>query len=397
MTFVKTTLYMKNKFLIQLTVILFLVFACSKDDDANSGIEEENVDIDTISNIDTKLLSQIKSAGDLFTATQVWDGYNLKEYPLYLIHKNKEGNIDRGILINPQSIVEDAILLDEEVNSGLEAYRYDKDLERAWQLITDPDQGNGLYDFDFEIDGKGYYIQVYNDDEVIAGENLATYPGGFFDPSTVTIGAIDFIIHENFHTHQDNWLSNRNESGTRVNSRRSTIQSEILELKMLLHQIFKGFPNNDLNQEELTQKLKQYVAIQSSLGVAKFEPLTETGEGSARYIERMAIRDIFPNRANEPFIKGTVLEDDYGITNQETISLVFDFALTYEIGASVCFLLNKLDNEALKDVENGKTLYEIAVNEVDLSPQELEQSLQDAKNSVDWNAIQAKVQQLQSL
>jgi len=388
---------MKNKILIQLFVIAFITFSCNSDDDSLPDTIEQNVEDETISNVDTKLLDQIKKAGDLFSTTQVWDGFKLKEYPLYLIHKNKEGKADRGIVINPQSTIEGAVALEQELSAGLKAYRYDKDVDRALQVLTDPEEGNGLYDFNFKIDGKDYYIQVYNDDEVTAGENLATYPGGFFDPRTITIGAIDFIIHENFHTYQENWKPTGKKISKAADNSKNATSSSVLELKILLHQIFKNFPNVDLNQEKLEQKLKQYVAIQSALGVEKFQPFTVTDEGSARYIERMAIRSIFPNRANEPFIPGTVLENEYGIINQETLDMVFGFGLTYEIGASVCFALSKVDNVALKRIEERSTLLQIVTDKYNLSDQELEQYLQEAKDSVDWNAIQNKAQAFSNL
>lgn len=388
---------MKNRFLVQLIGITFLIFSCNSDDDSTPNITEEEVGDDSISSVDTKLLDQIKKAGDLFTNSELWNGYNLNDYPLYLVHKNKEGKIDRGILINPQSNIDGAKKLNDQESAGLKAYRYDNDADRAYAAITDPDEGNGLYDFDFEIDGNGYYIQVYKDEEAIAGENIATYPGGFFDPSKEVIGSIDFIIHENFHTYQDSWNSNKNISKGKISNRNNRTSNEVLELKILLHQIFKDFPNGNLDQASLEQKLKQYLAITTTLGVNNFDPITETMEGSARYIERMAVRETFPKRSNEPFIPGTVLEDDYGITNQETLSMVFDFALTYEIGASVCYALNIVDADALKRVENRENLLDIIRNKYNLNTQEVTQHLEQAKNDTDWAAIQAKAQEFSQL
>lgn len=387
---------MKTQLLTQLFVIVFLAFACNKEDDSGIDPNYQNVGKDEISAIDTKLLGQIRKAGDLFEAMEIWDSFKLNEYPLYLIHKNKLGKIDRGIIVNPQSMLLGAKDLDQELNAGLDAYRYDRELDRAWEVLTNPDVGNELYDSNFEIDGKRYYLQVYNDKEVKAGENLARYPGGFFDRSTVTIGAIDFIINQNFWVYQESWNSRRVPIDPDIEEFRM-IASKVLELKTVLHQIFKNFPNVDLNHEELEKKLKQYVAIQSQLDTVNFDPFTETLEGSARYTERMAIRNIFPKRANEPFIQGTVLEDDYGITNQRTLNMVFDIALTYEIGASVCYILSQVDATALKQIENGSNLFDIVLLKYKLTDQQLLQYVQDAKNSVDWNAVQTKVQRWQTL
>jgi len=387
---------MKTKLLTQLFVVAFLAFACNKEDDSGIDPDYQNVADDEISAIDTKLLGQISKASDLFDTMQIWDGFKLNEYSLYLIHKNKEGKVDRGIIVNPKSMILGAKELDEELSAGLNAYRYDKAVDRAWEVLRNPDKGNELYDSDFEIDGKRYYLQVYNDKEVKAGEDLARYPGGFFDRSAVTIGAIDFIINENFGVYQESWGTRRVPIDPDTNELRM-IASKVLELKTVLHQVFKDFPNVDLNEEELEKKLKQYLAIQSQLDAINFDPYAETAEGSARYIERMAIRNLFPKRVNEPFIQGTVLENDYGITNQKTLNMVFDIALTYEIGASVCYILSKVDSAALKRIEDGSSLFDIVSLKYKLTDQELLEYVQDAKNSVDWKGVQTKVQRWQTL
>jgi len=387
---------MNTKFLTQLFVIALLAFSCNKEDDSGIDPNYQNLGDDEISEIDAKLLGQISKAADLFDTMEIWEGFKLNEYPLYLIHKNKVGKIDRGIIVNPQSTILGAKDLDQEFSAGLNAYRYDGELFRAWGVLSNTDFGNGLYDSDFEIDGERYYVQVYNDEEVKAGEKLAIYPGGFFDRSIVTVGAIDFIINENFRVYQKGWDSQKVPIDPDTDELRM-IASKVLELKTVLHQVFKNFPNTNLTHEELEEKLKQYVAIQSQLDAVNFDPFAETAEGSARYIERMAIRNLFPERANEPFIQGTVLENDYGITNQKTLNMVFDIALTYEIGASVCYILSQVDSEALKRIENGSNLFKIVSLKYKLTDQQLLQYVQDAKNSVDWNAVQTKVQRWQTL
>ncbi|KAA1247531.1 hypothetical protein [Aquimarina sp. RZ0] len=397
---------MKTKFLINPLLLLALLFiSCSTDDDTpnNNNIDMNEIVIpsDQISSIDKQLLSQIKKAGILFDADEIWTGFNLTETPMYLVHKNKEGKVDRGIIINPQSAISNALEIDEENNNGLEVYRYDDEILRAFQLITS-DTGNGLYDFNFKIDNQNYYLQIYSDDEVIAGEELAIYPGGFFDPDTITIGAIDFILHENFHTYQDSWNPKRTSIKNIEQHQKSSISKEILELRTLTHQIFKDFPNGAISRTVLEEKLKQYVAIRSKeseldSSIKYAYDLSETDEGSARYIERMAVRALFPKRSNESFIPGSVLDNDYGITNQEILTLVFDSVLLYEIGASVCLAISTIDREALDDINTDKTLFEVAKNLFNMSETELAQQLQNAKNSVDWNAIQTKVSVWQTL
>jgi len=159
---------MNTKFLTQLFVIALLAFSCNKEDDSGIDPNYQNLGDDEISEIDAKLLGQISKAADLFDTMEIWEGFKLNEYPLYLIHKNKVGKIDRGIIVNPQSTILGAKDLDQEFSAGLNAYRYDGELFRAWGVLSNTDFGNGLYDSDFEIDGERYYVQVYNDEEVKA-------------------------------------------------------------------------------------------------------------------------------------------------------------------------------------------------------------------------------------
>ncbi len=390
---------MRNKFLINALLILSLLVSCNKDEeivDGNETIKEEVVGATEISTIDKQLLTQIKKAGDLFDTKEVWNDYYFSTMPMYLLHKNQAGNVDRGIIINPQGNITDAIEITEENNQDLKVYRYDNDMNKAFELINS-DMGNGLYDFNFIIEGKEYYIQIYTDKEVVAGENLQAYPGGFFDVTKVTFGTIDFLIHENFHTFQEQTFG---VAKNKTNKKQAiTLSKELLELRTLMHQIFKDFPNGNFNQSDLEEKLKQYVAIRTKQleYTGTFYNDTENREGTARYVEKMALRTLFTERASESFIEGTVLEDDYGITTKQILQDVFNFQLSYEIGASACFALNNIKRSALDDINTGKTIYDVSKELFNMDNIELEKHLQNAKNSVDWNAIQKKVEDWQKL
>lgn len=386
---------MKNNFIPAMTMMILVLFSCSTDDDSSPETDSVNT-VD----IDTRLLGQIKKANDIFDANQIWNGYELKNFSMYLIHKNGEGKADRAIIINPQSQIEGMTALPQEESAGLNAFRYDAEADRALNLLN-ADDGNGLYDFDFKIEGKGYYIQVYADEEVVAGENPTTLPGGFFNPDNFTLAAIDFIIHENFHTYQDSWSASKVSISEQSNPQKVTLTKEILELRILNHQIFKDFPNGNLDKAILEEKLKQYIAIKAKeieLGasIESSDLLTETDEGSARFVEKMAIREIFPKRANEPFIKGTILEDDYGVT-KENLADIFGFALYYEIGASACYAISGIDKNFLEKLKEDQTIYQVAKDMYPLTTIELANSLQGAKDSVDWNAIQNKAQEFLDL
>ena len=65
--------------------------------------------------------------------------------------------------------------------------------------------------------------------------------------------------------------------------------------------------------------------------------------------------------------------------------------LSYEIGASVQFLLNKIDAKAISKIENGSYQFETAKALFPMSDIEQKKYLEAAKQSVDWSAIQDKI------
>ena len=197
---------MKKRIFLTLT-LCGVFFACTKDDSPETtnpdSVGGTNPPVGELS-IDAQLLSQIKKASDVLSNDQIWPGYELDQYPLYLVHVDSNGDPDKGFVVNPQTEIEGATKLQDDENGGLNAYRYDLEAENAFKVING-EEGNGLYDFNFIIDLKGYYIQTYTDEQVKAGEELSEVPGGFFDPSKVLLSSIDFIVHENFHTYQEDW------------------------------------------------------------------------------------------------------------------------------------------------------------------------------------------------
>ncbi len=390
---------MKNVFLVPVLILGIVFYGCSSDDSNSATNDSDGNELITpvpFSNIDQQLLAQIQKVGAIFDTDQIWTGYNLKEMPLYLIHKNDKGMVDKGMIINPQTTINGATAIEVSMNEGVEAYLYNKDIQRAYEVLTNGIEANGLYDFDFEIDGKGYYLQLYSDKEVVAGEEFPSYPGGFFDPDTVTIGAIDFIVHEVFHQYQDTWSSSSKIS-RKVNRKALKASNELLELVTLAHQIFKDFPNTELDANGLEEKLKQYVAITSKTQEMGYNIFGETIEGTARYIETMVLRAAFPKRDNAPFIPGTVLENDYGISNKEILNLVFKEALYYEIGASVCFILSIIDRASLDDLNKNERIFDVSSRIFNMDAQEIEVQIQNARSSVDWQGIQDKVQEWEQL
>ncbi|WP_346883036.1 hypothetical protein [uncultured Algibacter sp.] len=341
--------------------------------------------------IDTQLFSQIKAVDNVLTTQSLWSDYNLTNTPMYLIHKNNNGIIDRGFVVNPLSTISGATAVPSGENGGLNVVRYDMQAQEAFDLIEN--MGNGLYTFNFNINGDSiFYTQIYTDTEVLAGEQLAQYPGGFFSPADVTFGSIDFIVHEPFHDFQDSWSF----TGS---STFPTFSQDFLELRALTHQIFKDFPNGAQDSTTLENKLRQFVAIRSAENILLgFDSASESEklEGTARYVEKLALRNVFPNRATEPFIPGSITDDDYGITNQVILEAVIE-NLQYELGASVYVALEELVPNVQFDIEAGANQFTVARDYFNMTQTELDQQLQNAKNSVNFSNIQAKASEWMNL
>lgn len=393
---------MKNYLrIIVLCMICVTIISCEKDSttdqvpdsdqvsDSDSGSDSEI----SMTKVDTQLFEQIKMMGDIFSGEEVWKGYPFKETPMYLIHKDSDGKVDKGFVINPMSEISEATRVNGSNNGGIIVYQYNKQMQAALDLLNS-DNGNGLYDFNYEIDGnKSYYLQVYTDAEVKQGEKPSANPGGTIPtPEQIvnyTVSAIDFITHEVFHEYQISSWSNKNALS-------NTVSKEILELRALTHQIFKDFPNQT-DVTVLEDKLRQYVAIKTKERTTTgFITNVERSEGTARYIERMAARKVFPARVNESFVLGTIIENNYEIKSKEDLTdIIVD--LGYETGASALYALIKMGVDPFKDIENGKSVFDLAEAFFDMTPQELDVQLEEAKKSADWPAIQNKAEEWSKL
>ncbi|UZO80143.1 hypothetical protein NBT05_14450 [Aquimarina sp. ERC-38] len=374
-----------NVNLLKFFVLALILGSCFDEEDIIEVEEGDNP-------VHTQLFSQIKAVDDALIEEAIWPGYTLADKPMYLIRKNEEDDTYEGYVVNPQSTIMGAVAIPDEESAGLNVVRYDTQAKEAFNLIMGS-EGNGTYDFDFTIDENSvYYIQVYTDEEVTAGRRLATYPGGFFNPDMQVLGSIDFIVHEIFHIYQEDWASYGPSLIPSPNQ-------QYYEYKSLVHQIFKDFPNGNLNTVQLEEKLKQYVAIRSAENVITGTDITsdgEKGEGTARYMEKIALRNAFSARANEPFIFGSVTDDDYGITNQEILLLVLE-NLQYETGSSAYLALKEFVPDIKTQIEEGKNQFEIAEAYFNMSQAELDQQLQNAKASVDFAKIQRKAAEWMNL
>lgn len=344
------------------------------------------------SSIDKLLFSQIKLVGDTFEEEPIWESYKFKEYSMYLLHKNQDGSVDRGFVINPKTEILNAQRLSVADSEGITVYRYDAKLQDAFDVLN---SGNGLYDFYYSIDdNESYYLQVYTDQEVENGSEPFKVPQNIFDTEAYNFSAISFMAHEVFHQYQeDDWEY----TGSIIKIWPS---SEQLELRLLLHELFSDFPNIAQTPTLVEKKLKQYLAIREhEIEISSYDYLSpsEHGEGTAEYVESMVVRKVFPKRANEVFqAVSNSIDLDYPFANRDEFTFVLD-QLHYDIGASICFGISTINNDLLESLERGKTPFEVVKELFNITTQEQDVLLESAKAEVDWIKIQQKAAELSAL
>jgi len=373
-----------NLFLIALCVIIsLLTVSCSSDDNSvpnsNSGTLEDDPQNTTIQNVDKELFGLLKKAGDEFDKNDIWKGYSFSSAPMYFVYRDKDKNALRGFIIAPGKEIKEATKINNSDNQGIDVYRYDKDIIKANKLIK---EGNDAFDFNFMIDGVNFYLQVYTDNDVNDKIN----------------NAIDLATHEVFHKYQfDKWAF---VSGSVQNQENYPINKDLLALQILTTKIAEKMPI-ETNQSIIKKYLEMYVAIRHQEMAIDISPeklvknmanAQEHGEGTAKYIETLVSYKIFPS-FNLPFI-GVRPED---LENKAEVRNNFAWGIWYETGAAVCHMLRNQGVDFFKEVEEGKTLYDIAKNYVNLSSSDMTLRLEQAKGEFNWAKIQNQALQLSRL
>lgn len=326
--------------------------------------------------VDRELFRQIKGLGDQFKQNKIWSGYDYSSYPQYLIHTTKSG-VDRAFLINPVTVPEGAVLLDSNENQGLSSiYRYDLSMREAYRDLFGPD-GNEVFTFNFQIEGKGYYLQAYSDD----------LTGGMNDPSMT----VSYSTHELFHRYQDSWEW---VPDSKQDFDNFPLSYSLLELQILCQEVLKDLPNDQLQSGQLKDLLLQYLAIRSAelaldptadQLIRNHELYQEQMEGSARFIEVMSNQQFFPPEQYEAKFGYSLLE--FWVESQEDVRGLVGQSVYYGTGGSVIYLLKRL-GIPVERLQEGKTPYDLALLYLNPSRQELDRALKKARNISTMSDIQ---------
>jgi len=359
--------------------------------------------------VDRAFIRQLKAYSDILANTGFIDDFPLQRYPMYFIQKNNNGSHVRGYVLNPESNLSGATKLGNNESLGLNLYRYDAAVRSASNSLSN---GNGLYDFDFNINGKrNYYLQEYERGGVLGFNGLSN---------------INTVVHEAFHDHYQTVEPSTNSSWQwRSNAIQDEanfpITKDLLELQILMTEILKNLPNVS-STAQVTELMKQYLAIKSRemaidptsrKFIKNMELEQERLEGSAHYIEILTSREFSRLNEGDPayteygysaldknmpffleFLGHRPLDAD--IQSKRDLRSIMAFDLPYAIGAASVYGIHKINHRQL-DALKRQTPYEILDGMLNLSQREKDQALAAAKSSVDWSRVQAKASSLSRL
>tara|TARA_R100001377_G_scaffold83537_1_gene65230 strand:- start:143 stop:1351 length:1209 start_codon:yes stop_codon:yes gene_type:complete len=364
---------------------------------------DPNVSISTelATALDERFLLQIKKTMDVIESQKLWQGYDYKSVPQYFIRR-ENGKPVTAFVINPQTTIDNAQQLGKNESQGLNVLQYEGSMNSANDKLK---AGNDAYDYDFTIDGKGYYIQSYSQDDV-----------DILDP--IITSSFSLAVHEVFHAYQGkNFKNNPNYEQLAFNKfSQYPLNNELLSLQLMLMDTLKGFPVNAISQAEAKIALRKYYVIVHEM--LKRDPTAHSGfqtgliykhglgqelyEGSALYIDKMASRNVLEVAKDSKFIFQIPYEMDKVSNGYATLKAqkdvidYFAFQVFYYTGANAIWLLSQTGYD-LKQLEGGIYPYDAAKGYLKMSEVEEMNLLAEMKQSTQWTQAQAAALRYNSL
>ncbi|UTT86894.1 hypothetical protein LZI70_15850 [Vibrio pelagius] len=305
---------------------------------------------------DREMISQIAKASKTLSDEKIWFDYGnwYKSAPIYMLRMDDVNNKDplKVFLFNPVEPDKSFQKLGQNESSGLDTYRNDVNMHLANDKIN---KLNGMFDFDYKFEKGVYYAQKYH--------KLEMSPNNVDHGHKTIDRNISLNIHENFHKYQ---LKNFKIPSSFVQVLDGyPVNAELIELKLLTLQTFKGLPKS-ITKSEATSLLKKYVALtkkQIEIDTSEKRLVENMGlwqeltEGSAKYVETVAIRKMFAHAKDSTFVYSWFLENEYKTAKE--VKEQFGFGIFYETGAAAIWLLNQAGYD-LKKLESGVSPYQAA-------------------------------------
>jgi hypothetical protein len=302
------------------------------------------------SEVDSQLFVQFNSSLNALKVQSIWGGYGnyLSKAPTYMLRLDEKSSTPvTAFLINPNRAPDGAQKLGVNESGALNIYKYEPNMHVFHDAIN---KGNGAYERQYSFNGAKYYLQVYKPSE--------TFVEGVHQRNTIALA-----VHEMFHDYQDEHFkypaNHFNElTGYPVNVEQITYKLAVLDL-------FKSLPKV-MTQEEATTMLKQYIALtQEQINIdtstkqyAKNMGLgQELFEGSAWYVEVMALRNALPNFSDLKFVESYAFTTNY--QNRESVESQFGWGYFYPSGAAAIYAL-KAAGYDINKLESGITPFDAA-------------------------------------
>ncbi|WP_104024121.1 hypothetical protein [Vibrio hyugaensis] len=300
--------------------------------------------------IDNKLFEQFNASLNALKFQSIWGSYGdyLAKAPAYMLRLDEKSSTPvTAYLINPHKVPEDAQKLGVNESGALDIYKYEPNMHTFHDAIN---KGNGAYERQYAFNGGKYYLQVYKPSD--------TYLNKEHQRNTIALA-----VHEMFHDYQLAYFKDPANYFNELNG--YPVNVEQITYKLVVLDLFKSLPKV-MTQDEAKSMLKQYIALtqeqiridSSNKQYAKNMGLgQELFEGSAWYVEVMALRNALPNFSELKFVEPYAFTTKY--QNRESVESQFGWGYFYPSGAAAIYAL-KAAGYDINQLEKGITPFEAA-------------------------------------
>ena len=335
---------------------------------------------------DQRLFEQIRQYAQYVRSARIWNGhFDLQKMPLYLVHRSGQ-RADRGFLLHVPVPVSGATPIFPPTAAGPPIYRYDKALRTAEK--TD----NGLFDFNFPIQGTPYFMMLYTD----------------FDEPPTDIHAtsreewLRILVHESFHVYQFDWIYP--EYGEQEEAA-YPLTPQILSLSLLELTIANtALETRDPRRSETL--LNMFVAVRHEKIlrdpsgrdiIHNMDNVQEYLEGTAKYVEVQTAEHFHPGFSREHYAFELDEPLSSGFQSQDQMRDFFTFGLWYFTGSLVLQMMDRANIAFVEPMEQGQTPYAIAAARFRHTPEERTAHLMRAKREFNYPALEKKAAQFLTL
>ncbi len=358
-----------SKATLPLAITCMMVMSCQKfESEPEYMSEEASVDLKArsergVDNIDREAFSQVSKLSKTLREEKIWNGYNVNNYHIYLIHTDRNDNPINGYIINPHKNFSGMTKLSADDSFGLDVYEYNEVKDHMMNAIN---QSNGTYDLNYEFEGELYQLMAYSD-YLVESRQLGT-----------------LLVHEVFHTFQRNWAWIW---GANQDSDNYPLSKELVALQVLSLSALEGLPS-ETNVEELRERLKMYLAIRmeemrldfsSAKLVRSMANTQERSEGTANFVEEYSYHLTYDKSYNFVSFDPHKIEDRYW-HGERYIRDYFTWSIWYNTGASVVYCLKKLGVNIETELSKAQTPFDVAEAFINLTDSEKQSYLPKPNN-----------------